>query len=136
MSCVGLWPNRSRRQLIAVAVDGDGRPGLPMRVARTDEAAVALLAYLEAAHRGLAFELVMSDGLAQRAPVARVALANGISLWLAPDGLVDAVRAVARLTIAPPHRTAAALARLPLASVFRPQLRRLGPGDQRQLSLW
>lgn len=136
MSCVGLWPARGKRQLVAVAVDPDGRPGLPLRVARTDEAAFALLAYLETVHRGAGFELVMSDALGRDAPVSRVALENDVAVWLVPDALVDAVRAVSRLTVAPPHRTAAALARLPGRGFFRAQLLRIAPGDQRQLSLW
>jgi hypothetical protein len=134
MSCIGVW--RTRRNLVAVPVGADGRAGLPLRVAGTDEAAHALLAYLESVHRGAAFELVLADSLGRSAPVARVALEYGVSLWLAPDALVDAVRAVSGLATAPPPRTAAVLARLPGTSVFRPQLLRVTPGDRRQLSLW
>jgi hypothetical protein len=134
VSCVGIW--LGRRGLVAVAVDGHGRAGAPLRVAGTDDAAHALLAYLEASHRGTAFELVLPDRLGREAPVARVALDSGVALWLVPDGLVDAVRAVGALVNSPPPRTAAALARMPAAPVFRAQLHRFGPGDQRQLSLW
>lgn len=134
MSCVGFWPTRSRH-LVAVAVDDDGNPGPPLRAARTDEACWALLAYLEATD-GLDFELVVPDWLAKSTPIAHIALERGIVVWLVPDMLVDAIRGVGRLGTGPPRRTAAAIARLPLAAVFRAYLRRLTPGDQRQLSLW
>lgn len=134
MSCVGFWPTRSRH-LVAVAVDDDGNPGPALRAARTDEACWALLAYLEATG-GLDFELVVPDWLARSTPIARIALERGIAVWLVPDMLVEAIRGVGRLSASPPRRTAAVLARLPLAAVFRAYLRRLGPGDLRQLSLW
>jgi len=134
VTCVGFWNTRSRH-VVAVAVDDDGNPGPPLRAAHTDEACWALLAYLEATD-GLDFELVVPDWLARSTPIARVALKRGIVVWLAPDVLIDAIRAVGRLSTGPPRRTAAALARLPLAAVFRAYLRRLAPGDQRQLSLW
>jgi hypothetical protein len=117
-------------------VGGDGRAGLPLRVSGTDEAAHALLAYLESAHRGATFELVLPDRLGRDAPVARVALERGVTLWLAPDALVDGVRAVSGLARAPPPRTAAALARMPSSPVFRALLLRVGPANRRQLALW
>lgn len=132
MSCVGVWASANRR-LVAVAVDGEGRAGPALRVASADEATWALLAYLEATHRGGAFALVLSDHLARNAPIGRAALETGVGLWLAPKPLVEGLRAVGRLT---PARTAAALARLPAHTVFRAQLLRVAPGEQRQLSLW
>lgn len=135
MSCVGFWTTRQRNHLVAVAVDEDGRPGPPLRTARTDEACWALLAYLEAVD-GLDFELVLPESLARATPITRFALERGVAVWLVPNPLAEAVRAVSRLDVGPPLRTAALLARLPLAAVFRVQLRRLNPGDQRQLSLW
>ena len=134
MSRVGFWPPRSR-QLVAVVVDDDGQPGPQLRAARTDEACWALLAYLEASD-GLDFELVLSDWLARSTPLARIALERGVPVWLVPDALVDALRVVGRLGLGPPRRTAAALARLPLTTVFRAQMRRVVHGDRRQLALW
>lgn len=134
MSCVGVW--LAKRGLVAVSVGTDGRAGLPLRVSGTDEAAHALLAYLASAHRGAPFELVLPDRLGRDAPISRIALEWGVTLWLAPDTLVDAVRAVSGLAAAPPPRTAAALARLPGTSVFRAQLLRVAPDARRQLSLW
>ena len=118
MSFIGLWPTK-RRQLVAVTVSGDGRAGLLLRVPGTDEAAHALPAYLEAAHRAAAFQLLLPGRLGRSAPVA---LESGVSLWLVPDVFVDAVRTVCGLKTAPPSRTAAALARMPAASVFRVQM--------------
>jgi hypothetical protein len=133
MSSVGVW--LTRRGLVAVPVAAS-RAGLPLRVAATAEAAHALLAYLESVHRGDSFQLVLPDRLGRSAPVGRVALGCGVSLWLAPDALVDAVRAVSGLATAPPQRTAAALARLPSVAAFRTHLVRVAPGDRRQLTLW
>lgn len=137
-SHVGLWS--SRRGLVAIIVDPDDHQGLPLRVARTDEAAFALLAYLESAHRGARFELVLPDHLAKASEIVRVGLECGVATWLVPDPLIDGIRTAARLTAAPPQRTAAALARIPRSRIFREQLLLVAPGerpaDRRQLTLW
>lgn len=134
MSSIGFWSPRGR-SLVAVAVDDDGHAGQPMRAAHTDEGCAALLAYFEAAD-GLGFELVTPAWLARGTPIARFALERGIAVWLAPDALITAMREVGRLNTGPPQRTAAVIARLPLVDLFRGHLRRLAPGDQRQLLLW
>ena len=133
MSCVGFWSPRGR-SLIAVAVDDDGQARPPLRAAHTDEGCAGLLAYLEATD-GLDYELVAPLWLARGTPIARFALERGIAVWLVPDPLIHAMRDVGRLNTGPPHRTAAVIARLPLVDLFRVHLRRLAPGDQRQLSL-
>jgi hypothetical protein len=134
MSCVGFWSSRGRN-LVAVSVDDDGHAGLPLRAEYTDEGCWSLLAYLEAAN-GLDFELVTPLWLARGTPIARFALERGVAVWLVPEPLITAMRAVGRLNTGPPQRTAAVIARLPLVELFRVYLRRLAPGDQRQLSLW
>lgn len=138
MSHVGLWS--SRRGLVAVVVDADDHQGLPLRVARTDEAAFALLAYLESAHHGARFALVLPDHLAKSSEIVRAGLECDVATWLVPDALIEGIRAAARLNTAPPHRTAAALARIPRSPLFREQLLLVAPGDRpadrRQLTLW
>jgi hypothetical protein len=128
----GLWP--ARTGLVAVVVDEDGRPELPRFLSRTDEAYSALFHYLHATI-ALDCDLVLPDGLARHEGFSRLALAHGMLLWVAPSTLVEAVRIVGRLGKGPPARTAAALARLPLAPPLRAYLRRVVPPDHRQLSL-
>lgn len=128
----GLWP--ARTGLVAVVVDEDGRPELPRFLSRTDEAYSALFHHLHATI-ALDCELVLPDWLARHEDFTRLALAHGMLLWIVPSSLVDAVRIVGRLARGPPARTAAALARLPLAPPLRVYLRRVCPADRRQLSL-
>lgn len=131
----GVWPARRRgRGLVAVVVDGDGRAQPPLSVGRGDEDAWALLAWLDASV-GLDCELVVPDWLAKSLPLARFALERGGVVWLVPAPLLEAVRVVAHLATGPPARTAAALARLPLAPALRAHLQRLTPPSRRQLSL-
>lgn len=134
MSSIGFWSPRGR-SLVAVAVDDDGHASPPMRAIHTDEGCLALLAYFEATD-GLDFELVTPEWLARGTPIAHFALERGVTVWLAPNPLIAAMREVGRLNTGPPHRTAAVIARLPLVDLFRGHLRRLAPGDQRQLRLW
>jgi hypothetical protein len=128
----GLWP--SRKGLVAVMVDEEGRPGPPLQVSRHDEGYWALLEHLDA-HVGLDSDLVLPDWLARVDGPARLALARGVPVWIVPSALIEGVRFIGRLGTGPPARTAAALARLPLAPAFRPHLRRVLPQNKRQLSL-
>jgi hypothetical protein len=128
----GLWP--SRKGLVAVVVDEEGRPEHPLHVARDVEGYWALLEHLDG-HTGLDCELVLPDWLARDDGPAHPALARGGAVWIAPGPLIEAVRTIARLGTGPPARTAAALARLPLAPALRGHLRRVVPPNHRQLTL-
>lgn len=128
----GVW--RARRGLVAVVVDDDGRIIWSGVAELDDDARWMLLSHLDA-EVGLDYELVLPDGLARSDNIARLAVERGVALWLVPQSLVDSVRIVGRLGAGPPARTAAALARLPLAHALRGQLRRFAPADRRQLSL-
>jgi hypothetical protein len=128
----GVWP--CRRGLAAVVVDEEGRVITSVVAARDADAQSTLLSHLDA-EVGLDYELVLPDWLTKSHPIARLAIDRGIALWLVPHALVDSVRIVGRLGAGPPARTAAALARLPLAHALRGQLRRSAPGDRRQLPL-
>lgn len=128
----GLW--LTRRQLVAVVVDEDGDPAWTGTAGRDVEGCRGLLATVDAGV-GLDYALVVPEALARTGRIARVAAEHGVALWLVPDALVESVRLVGRLGAGPPARTAAALARLPLARAMRAQLRRVPPDDRRQLRL-
>lgn len=129
----GIWPGQ--RGLVAVVVDDDGRAQQPLLSARTDEARWALLSHLDSTI-GLDYELVLPAWLARSDGIARLALERSVPLWLVPAALVEGIRIVGGLGTGPPRRTAAALARLPLATALRAHLRRVCPQDRRQLSLF
>lgn len=130
----GVWPTRRGRGLIAVAVDEEGHAEKPLPFGRSPEAAWALLAHLDTSV-GLDCELVLPDWLARSDELARLSLERGSAVWLVPLPILEAVRIVANLATGPPARTAAALARLPLAPALRAHLRRLTPPSTQQLSL-
>ena len=133
-STCGLWPaRRGRPCLVAVLVDELGKPQPPLRVGRTQEDARALLAMLDRSSPGC--ELVLPEWLAKSGDSARLALEHGSVVWLVPAPILEAVQVVAHLATGPPARTAAALARLPLAPALRAQLRRLTPPARQQLTL-
>jgi len=119
---------------VAVVVDEDGRAQPALVVGRGAEDAWALLAWLDASV-GLDCELVVPDWLAKSDELARFALERGGAVWLVPVPILEAVHVVANLATGPPARTAAALARLPLAPALRAHLRRLTPPSRRQLPL-
>jgi hypothetical protein len=128
----GIYPGRGDT-LVAVAVDEDGRASPPARAVRSDDARFELLFHLEAT-TGPDIELVVPDWLARLDSIARLATTDmGIPVWVAPMPLVDTLRVVTHAE--QPARMAALIARLPLASALRDQLRRVRPVDRRQLPL-
>lgn len=132
----GVWPARRGRGLLAVVVDEEGRrPHAPLRFGRGPEDAWALLSWLDASV-GLDCELVLPDWLAGSTDIAHFALKRGSAVWLVPAHILDAVHVVAHLATGPPARTAAALARLPLAIALRAHLRRLTPTSTQQMQLF
>jgi hypothetical protein len=134
MTSCGLWP--ARRRLVAVVVDDDGRASPAVAAALNDDARWGLLEHLDAVH-GLDCELVISDELARVDSIGQLALTRGVSVWVAPQRLVDAIRTAAALATGPPGRTAAMIARLALVPIWRGHLRRLGCEiDRRQLQLF
>lgn len=133
MTSCGLWS--ARRRLLAVVVDDEGRASPAVAAALDDDARWGLLERLDAVH-GLDCELVVPDDLARVDSIARLALARGIAVLVAPQRLVEGIRVVAALATGPPARTAAMIARLALVPVWRGHLRRLeGQIDRRQLPL-
>lgn len=128
----GVWPGR--RGLAAAAVDDDGAVLWSAIVGRDQDARWGLLLSLDA-EVGLDYELVVPDWLVRHDGIAHLALAREVAVWLAPANIVDAISIVGRLKTGPPARTAAAIARLPLAVALRTHLRRIGPRDRRQLEL-
>lgn len=134
MTTCGLWS--ARRRLIAVVVDDEGRASPAIAAPLDDDARWGLLARLDAVH-GLDCELVIPEDMAKDESIGRLALARGVAVWVAPQCVIDAIRAAAALATGPPARTAAMIARLALVPIWRGQLRRLGPTiDQRQLPLF
>ncbi len=127
---LAIWP--ARRQLVAVAVNDDGRVQLVASFERTDEGRWQMLSRADAELR-LDYELVIPDWLARSDTMAQLALSRGIPAWLIPPPILEAVCIVCGT--GPPRRFAAALARVPRAPVLRAHLRRLAPADHRQLPL-
>jgi len=126
----GVWP--TARRFVAV-VERDGRAGAAASIARTTEARWGFVAWLSASG---VYALVTTDALARDELVAIVREA-GIDVWLAPAGLVDAVRGAAALTRRGPRLTAALLARWLHQSALRQNLRLLRAAvDNHQLHLW
>jgi hypothetical protein len=116
-------------------VDEDGNAQPALTFGRGPEDAWALLAYVDTTV-GLDWELVLPDWLARSDELARFTIERGGAIWLVPAPILEAVHIVAHLSTGPPARTAAALARLPLAPALRAHLRRLTPPPKRQLPLF
>lgn len=131
----GIWLARRGRGLVAVVVDKDGQAQPPLSFGRSPDDVWALLAHLDAMV-DCDCELVLPDWLAQTNDIARLAAERGADVWLVPPAILKAVHVVAHLATGPPTRTAAALARLPLAPLFRAHLRRLSPPSRKQLPLF
>lgn len=125
----------SRKRLVAVVVDDDGRATPALIAGNTEDAVWGLLENLDAVH-GLDCELVLPEELLKLDSLSRLAFERGHSLWVAPQRLVEAIRDAAGLATGPPARLAAMIARLVLVPGFRGHLRRLQRNhDRRQLSL-
>jgi hypothetical protein len=134
MASCGLWS--ARRRLVAVVMDDEGRASPAIVVAPNDDARWGLLERLDAVH-GLDCQLILPEELAKADSIARLAITRGIVVWVAPQRLVEAIRAAAALATGPPARTAAMIGRLPLVPSWRGHLRRLGQQhDRRQLPLF
>jgi hypothetical protein len=131
MTSCGIW--LSRKRLVAVVVDDDGRAAPALFAATDDEGRWALLEHIDGVH-GLDCELVLSEDLLQADTLSRLALERGHELWAAPQRLVEAIRRVAGLATGPPARTAAMIARLALVPGYLRHIDRRHY-DRRQLSL-
>lgn len=134
MTSCGLW--LSRRRLVAVVVDDDGRASPATFATPDDEGRWALLDQVDAVH-GLDWELVLAEDLLKTDTVSRLALERGHPVWVAPQRLVQAIRQAAGLATGPPARVAAMVARLVIVPGFRNHLRRVERCfcDHRQLPL-
>lgn len=134
MHSCGLW--YARRRLVAVVVDSEGRASPAIAAAQGEDSRWGLFARLDAIH-GFDFELVITEQLAKDDCIGHTALARSIPVWVAPQRLIDAIRAAAALATGPPARTAAMIARLAVVPTWRSHLRRVGQEpDRRQLPLF
>ena len=131
MVACGIW--RSKRRLIAVIVDDDGRASPALTAATDDDERWGLLESLDAEH-GLDYSLVLSAGLLRADGIGDLALSRGHQLWSAPQQLVNAIRDVTGLTGG--ARLPAMLGRLLVVPGFRGHLHRVQRDhDWRQLRL-
>ena len=133
MTACGIW--LSKKRLVAVVVDDDGRTAPGVLGAVDEEERWALLQHVDAVH-GLDCAIVLTDDLLKTDDgICRLALERGHDLWAAPRALVEAIRAAAGLATAP--RVAAMIARLVVVPGFRGHLRRVDRSvtDCRQLLL-
>ena len=128
----GVYLARRGRGLVAVVVDEDGRAMPPRVFDRDRDAQSDLLTWLDT-EVGLDCDLVLPDELARDSELAHFALARGTPVWLVPKAVLHCLLVVANLATGPPARTAAALARVPLAPMLRKYLCGLvPPGKPRQ----
>jgi hypothetical protein len=129
VAACGVWP--ARRGLVAALVGPAGRARKAIVVADTDDARAGLVAYLAAAR----LDLVLPAPALQADPLVGMATGDGVTVWLAPGALVEAIRRAAGIVT--PAASAALLARLPAVPGLRVQLWRPVPvsADDRQLRL-
>jgi hypothetical protein len=127
----GIWRGARAPSLVATVVDTEDRCS-PTHVPCDDSHRWDWLAQLWNEH-GLDLEIVMPDSLVRADPIARLALARQMTIWLAPDPLIQGLREATRLRT---HAVAAMLARLPECKAWRFHLRRVvSIDDPRQLAL-
>ena len=130
----GVCIARRGRGLVAVVVDEDGRAMSPKVFDRERDAQWDLLTWLDT-EVALDCDLVLPDTLASECELAHFAIERGAAVWLVPPAVLRCVRIVANLDTGPPARTAAALARVPLAPMLRQYLCRLVPAEKPQQPL-
>lgn len=100
-------------------------------VTSSSRSVVALAAMLAA--RAPPIRLAVAERLFRDIPEAAPVLKQ-YALWIAPDGLLEALQAASAMRRTP-RRTAALLARLPFLAWFHPDLRTTSPGSDRQIAL-
>lgn len=124
----GLW--RERGRTVAVVVDTEGRCQCIAPPPDDEAERWNWLGSLAAEH-GLDVELALTASMARSDSLLHLAQQNGITLWLIPDELVDAIRYVA---FGRQRRqwVAALLARIPDAAAWRAHLRRQASNDDRR----
>lgn len=128
----GLW--RDRSCTIAVVLDTEGHCQRIAPPPENESECWDWLLYLGADH-GLDVELALPESMVTISCLPRLAVENGIPVWLVPDKLLDAIRAVAFARQRRPW-VATLLARIPDVRAWRPHLRRLlSSRDPRQLLL-
>ncbi len=119
----------TRRGFVLVAPDG----GV---VARAAKAEAALDALFERVSRLMDVQLVVSDDALHDQPEVGRALAARITLWIAPNALVEDMRLLAGVRHRDTHRLGAILARLPNSLWLRHHLRCAAPSNEHQLDLF
>lgn len=125
----------SRRRLLAVAVDDNGRAAPALAADLDDDGRWGLLARIDTLH-GLDCELVIPEDVLRADRIGQLAIEQEMNVWVAPVRLVEAIRDAAGFATGPPARLAATIARLVLVPGFRGHLRRLHHlQDCRQLPL-
>jgi hypothetical protein len=123
MSTFGL--THSRRGFVLVSPEA-------VLVARAAPSKAAVEAML--ASRASPLRLAVAERIFRDVPEVTPVLKRH-ALWIAPDGLVEAIQAASALRRSP-RRTAALLARLPFLTWFHCDLRTTSPGSDRQIELF
>lgn len=111
----GLWV--TARTFVAVCVDASDETGPPLSAPKTEAGYRALLDTLS---RPVPVEIVITDEVLEQStfPLAEIALARGVLVWIAPHALVQGVlRAAGHPRSA--RRAAGIAARLPGVDAFR-----------------
>jgi hypothetical protein len=98
----------------------------------SSRSALALAAMLAA--RAPPIHIAVPERIFRDAPEA-VPVLKRYALWIAPDGLLEAIHAASAMRRTP-RRTAVLLARLPFLAWFQPDLRTASPGSDRQIALF
>jgi hypothetical protein len=128
----GIWI--TARRFIAVGIDASDEAQAPLLAARTETAYRAMLDELA---RRLPVELVVSEEILDEAPfpLAEIALARGITVWIAPHALVRGVMQAAGQRPGPrsARRAAETAARLPHIEAFQNFMRLARPHDPQHL---
>jgi hypothetical protein len=131
MVAVGVW--KTPKWLVAMP-DLDGTPAEPVVIEPSLCARWGLLERLDR-DLGLDWELVVPSDLAGEDGFGVLAPKRGVSLWVVPRKLIDALRRAAAFDRQPGRKTARMLARLPSCAPLRPLLRRVAPPTDRRQRL-